>query len=101
MPTLKRKKTNYPGVFYIDGTSPATGKPEKIFYIRYRKGGKMIEEKAGRQFQDDMTAARAARLRGVSGWKGKAFPAGGQGATGSQRRSSGDRWTVDRSLGRI
>jgi predicted DNA-binding transcriptional regulator YafY len=28
-------KTNYPGVFYIEGTSPATGKPEKIFYIRY------------------------------------------------------------------
>jgi integrase len=63
MPTLKRIKTNYPGVFYIQGTSPATGKPEKIFYIRYRKAGKMIEEKAGRQFQDDMTPARAARIR--------------------------------------
>jgi integrase len=63
MPTLKRIKTNYPGVFFIEGTSPATGKPEKIFYIRYRKAGKMIEEKAGRQFHDDMTAARAARIR--------------------------------------
>ena len=37
MPSLKRKKTNYPGVFFIEGTSPAAGKPEKIFYIRYRK----------------------------------------------------------------
>jgi integrase len=64
MPALKRFKTNYPGVFYVQGTSPATGKPEKIFYIRYRKGGKMIEEKAGRQFADDMTPARAARIRG-------------------------------------
>jgi len=63
MPVLKRTKTSYPGVFYIEGTSPATGKPERIFYIRYRKTGKMIEEKAGRQFQDDMTPARAARLR--------------------------------------
>ncbi len=63
MPTLKRKKTNYPGVFYIDGTSPVTGKPEKIFYIRYRKAGKMIEEKAGRQSHDDMTPARASMLR--------------------------------------
>jgi integrase len=63
MPTLKRKKTNYPGVFFIEGTSLATGKPEKIFYIRYRKAGKMIEEKAGRQSQDDMTPARAAGLR--------------------------------------
>jgi len=63
MPVLKRIKTNYPGVFYIQGTSPTTGKPEKIFYIRYRKAGKMIEEKAGRQLQDDMTPARAALLR--------------------------------------
>lgn len=63
MPTLKRIKTNYPGVFYIEGASSTTGKPEKIFYIRYRKAGKMIEEKAGRQFQDDMTPARASRIR--------------------------------------
>lgn len=63
MPTLKRIKTNYPGVFFIEGTSPATGKPEKIFYIRYRKAGKLIEEKAGRQFHDDMTPARASALR--------------------------------------
>lgn len=64
MPSLKRLKTNYPGVFFIEGTSPVTGKPERIFYIRYRKAGKMIEEKAGRQIQDDMTAARASRIRG-------------------------------------
>jgi integrase len=31
--------------------------------MRYRKDGKMIEEKAGRQFQDDMTPARAAGIR--------------------------------------
>jgi len=62
MPTLARKKTGYKGVFYIDGTDPATGKPEKIFYIRYRKDGKMIEEKAGRQ-SDDMTPARANLIR--------------------------------------
>jgi integrase len=60
---FKRMKTNYPGVFYIEGTSPATSKPERIYYVRYRKAGKMIEEKAGRQFQDDMTPARAARIR--------------------------------------
>jgi integrase len=59
---FKRIKTNYPGVFFIEGTSPATGKPEKIFYIRYRKAGKMIEEKAGRQ-SEDMTPARANQIR--------------------------------------
>jgi integrase len=63
MPSLKRYKTKYPEVFYIRGKSKATGKPERIYYIRYRRGGKRIEEKAGRQFQDDMTPARASRIR--------------------------------------
>jgi hypothetical protein len=63
MPAQKRFKTDYPGVVYIIGTAITTGKPEKIFMIRYRKNGKMIEEKAGRQFQDAMTPARAATIR--------------------------------------
>ena len=62
MPPFIREKTSYPGVFYIEGTS-SNGKPERIFYMRYRREGKIVEEKAGRQFKDDMTAARAARLR--------------------------------------
>jgi integrase len=63
MASMRRIKTSYPGVFYILGKSISTGKPEKIYYIRYRKNGKEIEEKAGRQFQDDMTPARAATKR--------------------------------------
>ena len=62
MPKHKRISTKYPGVYYIVGTS-INGKPERIYYIRYRKDGKPIEEKAGRQFQDDMTPARAAKKR--------------------------------------
>ncbi|MFO7784785.1 MAG: hypothetical protein R6V25_09145, partial [Desulfatiglandales bacterium] len=61
MPANKRYKTKYPGVYWIEGEpqgSPS-GKKEKIFYILYRKDGKLVEEKAGRQFQDKMTAARA------------------------------------------
>ena len=60
---FKEKQDKLCGSVFSEGTSPATGKPEKIFYIRYRKAGKMIEEKAGRQFQDDMTPARAAIIR--------------------------------------
>lgn len=60
---MKRIKTKYPGVIYIMGTAE-TGRPEKIFYIRYyNKDGKRIEEKAGRQFKDNMTAAKAALKR--------------------------------------
>ncbi len=90
MPILKRIKTNYPGVFFIEGTSPATGKPEKIFYIRYRKAGKMTEEKAGRQFQDDMTAARAARIRAEK-IEGKKL------SRKEVREAAAEiRWTIDR-----
>lgn len=62
---MKRTKTNYPGVYYITGKSPATGKDERIYYIRFRKAGKLYEEKAGRQIEDAMTPARASRLRGL------------------------------------
>ncbi len=63
MPSLKRQKTNYPGVYYVQGKAVGTGKPEKIYYIIYRKNGKQVEEKAGRQYQNDMTPARASALR--------------------------------------
>ena len=62
MPTKKRIKTKYPGVYFINGKS-VSRKPERIYYIRYRKNGKMVEEKAGRQFQNDMTSARASQVR--------------------------------------
>jgi len=45
------------------GTAVGTGKPERIYRIRYRKDGQLIEENAGRQFQNDMTPAKASRLR--------------------------------------
>jgi integrase len=73
MPALKRFKTKYPGVVYVEGTYPATGKPERIYYIRYRKDGKQIEEKAGRQFQDDMSASRA-NLKRLEKIKGDELP---------------------------
>ena len=63
MPKVIRTKTNYPGVYYVEGQKKYKGKSEKIYYIRYRKDEKQIEEKAGRQFQDDMTPARASILR--------------------------------------
>ena len=54
MPSLRRFKTKYPGVYYVEGISSATGKPERIYYIRYRRDGRLMEEKAGRQHEDDM-----------------------------------------------
>jgi integrase len=59
----ERFKTNYPGVYYIEAKAVGRSGTEKIYYIRYKKGGKSIEEKAGRQYSDDMTPSRAARIR--------------------------------------
>lgn len=61
MPKQDRLKTKYPGVYYVDVNSIA-GR-ERIYYIRYRYKGKLYEEKAGFQFADDMTAAKAAGIR--------------------------------------
>ncbi|WP_028313225.1 tyrosine-type recombinase/integrase [Desulfatibacillum aliphaticivorans] len=63
MPSMKRHKTKYAGVYFIESKHTQSGKPERVYYIFYRKDGKQIEEKAGRQYQDDMTPARAAGIR--------------------------------------
>ena len=61
MPFQQRIKTKYPGVTFLE-VQGASG-PERVYYIRYRKQGKVIEEKAGRQYADDMTPAKAAGVR--------------------------------------
>ena len=43
MPEQKRHKTKY---YYIVGSARGSTKKERIYYIVYRKGGKLIEEKA-------------------------------------------------------
>ena len=63
MPILKRHKTDYKGVYFIWGEGIKPGKKQRIFYIRYRKDGKAVDEKAGRQVEDSMTPARASIIR--------------------------------------
>ena len=60
---MKRHKTTYPGVFYREAGRIGGKGLEKVYYIVFKKGGKVYEEKVGRQFADDMTPARAARIR--------------------------------------
>lgn len=63
MPKQVRFKTNYPGVYYVEGKAAGRSGTERIYYIRYKLHGKTVEEKAGRQYVNDMTPARAAGLR--------------------------------------
>ena len=62
---MKRLNTKYPGVYYIVGKSISNDQQEKIYYINYRRSGKRIEEKAGRQFSDNMTSAKANSIRSM------------------------------------
>jgi len=57
MPKQARISTKYKGVFYV----PLSG-GDQTYYIRYKREGKTIEERAGRKKQG-WTAAKANRLR--------------------------------------
>ncbi len=94
MPIIKRHKTKYPGVYFIQGSAIGTGKPERIYYIIYRKDGRLIEEKAGRQFQDDMTAAKAAQMRTKRIQKDELSNKEQRIVTKKEKQLESDRWTI-------
>jgi integrase len=96
MPAQKRYKTKYPGVYYIKGKSIGTNKPERIYYVMYRKNGKQIQEKAGRQFQDDMTAARAAQIRARRITGDELSNKERRGLEIEQKNAEAAKWTVNR-----
>ncbi|WDN88963.1 hypothetical protein BuS5_01931 [Desulfosarcina sp. BuS5] len=95
MPAQKQYKTNYPGVRYINGKAIGANKPEKIYYITYRKAGKLINEKAGRQFQDDMTPARASHLRAerIQGAKSNSEK---REAEEARKKTEAGKWTINK-----
>jgi len=91
MPKNQRFKTNHVGVYYINSNRLINGKREKIYYICYRKNGRRIEEKAGRQFEDDMTPARANIIR--------SYRIEGKQESNKERREASrksNRWTIER-----
>ncbi len=94
MPIMVREKTQYPGVVYVTGTG-ANGRPERIYYIRYRRSGKQVEEKAGRQFQDNMTPAKASRIR-ADRIRGDASNQERREAERTAKEAETGRWTIDR-----
>jgi integrase len=97
MAKQNRIKTIYPGVVFIEGHSLADpDKPERIYYIRYRKDGKAIEEKVGRQHVDDMTPARAARIRAARIQKDQLSNEERREAERAAKEAEDSRWTVAR-----
>jgi len=58
-----RTKTDYPGVFYRNARCTGQKEPERVYYIVFKKEGRVIEEKVGRQYSDGMSPQKAADLR--------------------------------------
>ncbi len=98
MPKQVRFETKYPGVFFINAQGE-TG-IEKVYYIRYRKNSKLIEEKAGWQKRDDMTPARANNLR-VERLEGRQRTNAERRAEEvAARKAEDSTWTFNRLFGR-
>lgn len=58
-----RQKTKYPGVFFREAMRLGRPGTERVYYVVFKKDGKVIEEKVGRQFADNMTEAKASNIR--------------------------------------
>ncbi|MCL5019261.1 MAG: tyrosine-type recombinase/integrase, partial [Patescibacteria group bacterium] len=89
---MKRFKTQYPGVFYRETKRIGDNGTEKVFYIVCKENGKVYEEKAGRQFVDDMSAPRAARIRGelIEGKRKSRLK------QKEEKKAIEDRWTIEK-----
>jgi hypothetical protein len=96
MPAKDRFKTKYPGVYYIESSTDRNGKPERVYYIVYRRDGKLIEEKAGRQYADDMTPARAAGVRTRRMQGRELSNKERREAKKAKEEAKKGRWTIDR-----
>lgn len=98
------KVEGYKGVFLVASVSPATGAPDHIIYIRYKKDGKLYEEKVGR------TSEKAPKPHQKKYWNAqiaslvRADRMRGKEATNAERRAEeravkeaeAGRWTVQK-----
>jgi integrase len=91
-----RVKTDYPGVFHREATRVGGSGTERIYYVVYRKNGKLHEEKAGRQYADDMTPARAAGIRAELIEGKRLTRKEAREKAEAERKARADKWTVDR-----
>ena len=92
----KRIKTAYPGVFYREAIRIGGRGAERVYYIVFKNNGRVIEEKVGRQYVDDMTPARASHLR-AERIEGKRLSRKELKARKEARKKADqDRWTLER-----
>lgn len=95
----KRVKTNYPGVYYRQAKRIGGPGLEKVFYIIFKKDGKVYEEKVGRQFVNDMTPARAAGIRAERIEGRRLSRKEAREKERSLKKEEEERWTLNRLWG--
>jgi hypothetical protein len=67
---MKRHKTTYPGMFYREVDRIGGNGLERVYYIIFKKDGKVFEEKVGRQYADDMTLPVPGGIVRTDDWSG-------------------------------
>ena len=93
---MKRHKTNYPGVFYREAVRIGGNGLERVYYIVFKKAGKVHEEKVGRQYADDMTPARANSIRAERIEGRRLSRKEVRTRQEAQKQAEADRWTINR-----
>ncbi len=63
MSSSKRYKTGKDGIFYREVKRIGGTGTEKVYYALYKREGKLIETKLGRQYANDMTLVKAVKAR--------------------------------------
>ncbi|MDX9788027.1 MAG: site-specific integrase [Desulfobacterales bacterium] len=91
---MKRFKTDYPGVFFREAKRVGSKGVDRVYYVVFKKDGKVIEAKAGSQHRNDMTPAKAA-LKRAALIEGKAeTPAEKREAERAAKDAEKNRWTI-------
>ena len=92
----RRVKTEYPGVYYRLAKRLGGKGTERVYYYKFKKNGKNIEEKAGREFADNMTPAKTATKRGLR-IEGKVpSPKERREAKKEENLTAANKWTIEK-----
>jgi integrase len=94
--SIARQKTKYIGVYFREVQRIGGPGLEKVYYIVFKKDGKVQEEKVGRQYADDMTPARAASIRADRIENKRKSRKQIRQELETERLLTADRWTLDR-----
>jgi integrase len=84
------------GVFYRMAKRVGGPGEEKVYYVRFKRDGRIIEAKAGRQYKDNMTPAKAERYRSNLIEGREQTPKEKREAEKAAKKAESTRWTINK-----